>query len=108
MAMRRTKSLSTKVTEAEYAQCQALAGAHTLSEWVRAVLLRAVQPDACQQVILAELLALRTILLNIHFAIANGQTLTSAHMQTLIERADHDKRDKARERVAAAAAGGRA
>jgi hypothetical protein len=106
MASRRTKSLGTKLTDDEYTQCQALAGTQTLSEWARAILLRAVQPDALQQALLAEVLALRTILLNMHFAIANGQALTSAHMQTLIDRADHDKWDKARERAAAAAARG--
>jgi hypothetical protein len=44
----RTKSISTKVTDEEYAQFEALAG---------------------EQTVLAEVLALRTILLNTHFAI---------------------------------------
>ena len=36
----RTKSISTKVTDEEYAQMEALAGGQTISEWARDVLLR--------------------------------------------------------------------
>jgi hypothetical protein len=104
----RTKWLGTKVTEDEYAQCQALAGTQRLTEWARAVLLRATESDALQQALLAEVLALRTILLNVHFAAANGQPVTMDRMQMLIDRADHDKWDKVRERVAAAVARGQA
>jgi hypothetical protein len=106
MPNHRTKWLGTKVTEDEYAQCQALAGTQRLGEWARAVLLRASESDALQQALLAEVLALRTILLNVHFAAANGQPVTVDRMQMLIERADHDKWDKVRERVAAAVARG--
>ena len=53
--------------------------------------------------VLAEILALRTILLNIHFAVSQGQTLDAVEMQKLIARADHDKLGKARERLADAA-----
>jgi len=45
---------------------------------------------------LAEVLALRTILLNVHFAVSQGQTLTAEEMQQLIARADQDKLSKAR------------
>ena len=81
----RTKSISTKVTDEEYAQFEALAG---------------------EQTVLAELLALRTILLNMHFAALQGQTLTAEEMQQLIERADQNKLSKARQRLAEAATGG--
>ena len=102
----RTKSISTKVTDEEYAQFEALAGGQTISEWARDVLLNATKPDAGQQTVLAEVLALRTILLNIHFAVSQGQTLTTEEMQRLIERADRDKLGKAQQRLADAAAGG--
>ena len=59
MATPRTKSLSTKVTEAEYALVQALAGTQTVSEWARAVLLKAAQPDPIPLVVLAEMIAVR-------------------------------------------------
>ena len=40
----RSKSISTKVTEDEYAQFEVLAGDQTISEWVREVLLKAAEP----------------------------------------------------------------
>jgi hypothetical protein len=107
MAIRRTKSLGTKVTEDEFALCQALAGTETLSEWVRKTVRRSLQPDALYLALLAEVLALRTILLNLHFASVAGHALTSDQMQTLIDRADQDKWAKAAERIATAAARGR-
>jgi hypothetical protein len=102
----RTKSISTKVTDEEYAQFEALAGEQTISEWARDVLLKATKPNAGEQTVLAELLALRTILLNMHFAVSQGQTLTAEEMQQLIERADQNKLSKAQQRLAEAATGG--
>jgi hypothetical protein len=101
----RTKSISSKVTDEEYAQFEALAGEQTISEWARDVLLKATKPNAGEQTVLAEVLALRTILLNIHFAVSQGQTLTAEDMQRLIARADQDKLGKARQRLADAAGG---
>ena len=102
----RTKSISTKVTDEEYAQFEALAGEQTISEWARDVLLKATKPNAGEQTVLAEILALRTILLNMHFAVSHGQTLTAEDMQQLIERADQNKLSKAQERLAEATTGG--
>ena len=102
----RTKSVSTKVTDEEYAQFEALAGEQTISEWVRDVLLKATKPNAGEQTVLSEVLALRTMLLNIHFAISQGRTLTAEDMRQLIERADQNKLSKARQRLAEAATGG--
>ena len=99
----RTKSISTKVTDEEYVQFEALAGEQTISEWTRSVLLKATKPDAGEHAVLAEILALRTVLLNIHFAVSQGQTLDAVEMKKLIARADHDKLGKARERFADAA-----
>ena len=106
VAALRTKSISTKVTDEEYTQFEALAGEQTISEWARDVLLKATKPNAGEQTVLAEVLALRTILLNIHFAVAQGRTLTAEEMQQLIERADQNKLSKARQRLAEAATGG--
>ena len=102
----RTKSISTKVTDEEYAQFEAQAGEQTISEWARDVLLKATKPNAGEQTVLAEVLALRTILLNIHFAISQGQTMTVEEMQQLMERADQNKLSKARQRLAEAATRG--
>ena len=102
----RTKSVSTKVSDEEYAQFERLAGGQTISEWTRGVLLKAVKPNTSERIILAELIALRTILLNTLYKLAQGEHLTADEMQRLIDRADQDKFRKAQERLAAAASGG--
>ena len=98
----RTKSISTKVTEEEYMQFEALAGDQTISEWVRDALRKAAKPSPAEQAIVAELLALRMILMNILFTIANREPLTSTAMDDLIKRADAGKLAKAMERLMSA------
>ena len=107
----RTKSISTKVTDEEYTRLEALAGGQTISEWTRDVLLKAakpnsVEPDSADKPILAEVVALRTILLNALYKLAQNEPLTAEEMQQLIERADQERFRRAQERLAAAAAGG--
>src|SRR5438552_17825891 len=94
----RTKSITTEVTEEEYAQFEALAGAQTISEWAREVLLRASKPSPSDQTIVAELLALRMILMNVLFSIANREPLTREDMEDMIHRADASKLAKAQDR----------
>jgi hypothetical protein len=103
MASRRTKSIGTKVTAEEYARIQTLAGDQPVSEWVRAALLKAAEGQVTDSVVLAELLALRTILLNLHFTVCSGAPVTADIMQRLIERADQEKLHQAQTRLAAAA-----
>lgn len=98
----RTKSIGTKVTDEEYRRLQALAGAQTLSEWARQVLLK--QGDShpgptstSDAVLLAELLGLRTILLNLFYALTRGDRITAQQMQEVIGRADAEKADRAAE-----------
>ncbi len=111
----RTKSIGTKVSEEEFAALEECArqADMTLSEWVRAVLLAAPGvelPDddaaLAGRVTLAEVLALRTLFLNLQFRASNGgQTqgpMTEAEMRGLIERADAVKGERARERIEAA------
>jgi hypothetical protein len=100
----RTKSVGTKVTEAEYARLEACACQEglSISEWCRNVLLEkgsGDRPKETEKVTLAEILALRTILLNLHFAVARAETITADAMQAIIERADRDKARKAMERL---------
>jgi hypothetical protein len=100
----RTKSVGTKVTEAEYALLEACASQEglSISEWCRNALLEKSggdQPREAEKVTLAEILALRTILLNLHFAVARAETITADAMQAIIERADRDKAKKAMERL---------
>jgi hypothetical protein len=74
----------------------------TLSEWVRDVLLASspgAGAEAADQVLLAELLALRTILINLLFSVSKGEPVTPEQMQALIERADKDKMRRALERL---------
>jgi hypothetical protein len=98
----RTKSVSTKVSEEEFAELESRARARklTLSEWVRAELL---EPDdgAADEVLLGEVLALRTILMNLLFSISNGKAVTPEAMRELIEKADGDKSRRAMERLTA-------
>ena len=54
MATRRTKSVSTKVTEAEYDVIARRAEPLTVSEWARGILLGATQPDPLHFLLLAE------------------------------------------------------
>jgi hypothetical protein len=113
----RTKTLGTKVSEVEFAQLEAAARERglTLSEWCRETLLARVNrqgekpaadlstvtasANGLSQALMAELVALRAILLNVLFKLANGQTVTAEEMQRLIDRADSDKLKKARERL---------
>ena len=100
----RTKSVGTKLTEAEYALLEACAceAGLSISEWCRSVLLERTNgdlPTETQRIMLSEILALRTILLNLHFAVARGEAITADAMQAIIERADRDKGKKALERL---------
>jgi hypothetical protein len=105
--------LGTKVSEEEFAQLEVAASERglTLSEWCRETLLASVNgqdeksADAggTGHALMAELVALRAILLNVLFKLANGEKPTAEEMQRLIDRADSDKLKKARERLAQAA-----
>ena len=99
MASRRTKSIGTKVTPEEYARMQGLACDQPVSEWVRAALLKAADPRPADATVLAEVLALRTILLNLHFHLCSGAPVTAETMQRLIERADQEKHQQAEARL---------
>ena len=102
----RVKSISTKVSHEEFAALEARARAEnlTLSEWVREALLSALPesgPDS-GEVALAEILALRSLLLNLHFRAGKGESVAEPEMRGLIERADGVKMQRARERIEAA------
>ncbi len=92
----RNKSVGTKVTEAEFEALEMRAHSQklTLSEWVRAELLD-IRKDDGDEVLLAELLALRAILINLLFSLGKGERLTTEAMKELIERADREKVNRA-------------
>jgi len=105
----RTKSVGTKVSEAEFALLEerARGAGMRLAEWVREALLSApVEPGMGSgvdsgEVALGEILALRSLLLNLHFRAAKGEPVAEAEMRGLIERADGSKIERARERMEA-------
>jgi len=101
----RTKSVGTKVSEAEFALLEerARGAGMRLAEWVREALLSAPVesgPDS-GEVALGEILALRSLLLNLHFRAAKGEPVAESEMRGLIERADGTKIERARERMEA-------
>ena len=115
MPQLRTRSAGAKVTEREYSEIEKLAGSRGLNvgEWCRETLMARVNgqepkaatdsPGTDHVALMAELVALRAILLNVLFRQANGTTLTAQEMQGLIDRADSDKLKEARERLERAA-----
>ncbi len=100
MATQRTKSISTKVTATEYADIAERASPRTVSEWTRDVVLGALHPDPLHVLVLAEVLALRTILLNLNYALAANELPPADVMRGLIDQVDAEKLDKARDRIA--------
>jgi hypothetical protein len=62
--------------------------------WVRDALLEQAQTG--DEILLAEVLGLRTIVLNLLFAIAKGEAMTAEQMQELIQQADAKKSERAR------------
>jgi len=98
---RRTKSIGTKLTPEEYAQVLRIADGHTLSDWLRDLLLGLVGPRPADQVVVAEVMALRTIVVNLQFAVASGDPPTADAMKRLIERADDEKHRRALDRLLA-------
>jgi hypothetical protein len=106
MPVRRTKSIGTKVTQEEYTRITALATRQRLSEWIRVVLLDASLRPAIEPIVLAELLALRVIVLNLHYALCKGEPVTKDLLHDVIENADHDKIRYALDCLASARPGG--
>ena len=97
--------MGTKVSEAEFASLEVLAqtAGVTLSEWVRERLLAAPAESGTElatEVVLAELLALRSLFLNLQFRSDKG-SLSESELRALIEKADATKSDRARERLEA-------
>jgi len=96
----RTKTISTKVTEEELARLKELAVANGqgMSEWAREAMLMRLNPGL--EIVLADILALRAILLNVAYALSRNEPLSSERMRELTTRADADKINKAKERLA--------
>jgi hypothetical protein len=101
----RSKSVSTKVSEAELRVLESRAerAGVTLSEWVRDVLLGSsveMGTMAAERTILAEVLAMRTILLNFMLKVGGGVAVPEESSRKLIEWADANKMRRALEALA--------
>jgi hypothetical protein len=101
----RSKSVGTKVSEAELRVLESRAerAGLTLSEWVRDVLLGSsveMGTLAAERAILAEVLAMRTILLNFMLKVGEGTAIPEAASKKLIEWADANKMKRALEVLA--------
>ena len=96
----RTHSIGTKVTEEEFARLQACATERGLSvsEWCREVLLNSADNNhssPTEQIVLAEVIALRTIVANLIYAFTSEGKVTRDQMVAFIERADKSKLKRA-------------
>ena len=101
MAAWRTKVLSVRLTTDEWAAIAHVAAGQSLSAWTRATLLTAAAAPPADQILLAEILALRTLVLHVQVAVHNGEALTTEHLQRLMARVDQDTMRDARARLAA-------
>ena len=101
----RVKSVGTKVSEAELRvlESRAAAAGLTLSEWVRDVLLGSsveMGTMAAERAILAEVMAMRSILLNFMLKLGAGQPIPEKVSRELIAWADGNKMRRALEVLA--------
>src|ERR1700739_640001 len=93
----RSKSVGTKVSEAELRvlESRAEGAGLTLSEWVRDVLLGSsveMGTLAAERAILAEVLAMRTILLNFMLKVGEGNPTPEAGSKKLTDGVDGNNR----------------
>ncbi len=82
----------------------------SMSEWSRRVLLGAAnigQGSAGEQAILAEVIALRTIVANLIYTFASEGKVTAEQMRAFIERADGTKSKRAMELLSQIAQSGK-
>lgn len=97
----RTKSIATRLTEAELGEIEAAASkaGKKVSEWLRDTALasvRASQQEQTDSVLLAEIIGMRDLMLNL-FAQASKGPLSTEDMRKMSAYADSIKEQKARE-----------
>jgi hypothetical protein len=100
MAAVRSRGISTKVTEEDCRTFVERAGLDTVSAWARSALIAAAYNAPTALVLTAEVMALRTIVLRMQYALAHGEALTAETMQQIVDRADAEKLVKAQQRLA--------
>jgi hypothetical protein len=100
----RAKSIATRITEAEFAEVEEAAAraGKKVSEWLRGAALaqaRTSPLDRTDPILLAELMAIRTLVLNL-FASASKGPLTQESVRKMSAYADSIKQQKAEEFLA--------
>lgn len=100
----RTKSIATRLTEAEFAEVEAAAASagQKVSEWLRSATLaqaRAEGEEHTDPILLAEILGMRALMLNL-FAKASEGPLSKEDLRKISEYADAVKQRKAEEVLA--------
>lgn len=119
---RRTRSVSVKVTDAEYPALSACAQAKQMkvAEWGRHALLEAARQSVTQTgaggagsgggehllLLLTELCAFRAAMLNILFTMAQGEHLTAEKLREMVARADAGAAQRAAKLLESAHVGG--
>ena len=105
----RDRTVSTKLTEAEFAQVERLAGdrGQWISEWVRNVLLDAVRDGEPHRLkaTFAEIQAIRLLLINTLEPLLRGEKMTPDQFKELLRYVKNNKRKAADEVLAAYAHG---
>jgi len=104
----RSRTISTRVTEDEWKQLEAIwtSCGLTRGEWSRKVLLNQSEPslaapDSTSELVLllAEVLASRTILINLLHALGRSDSLSAEQVRSLTDRADQEKLRRALDRL---------
>ena len=100
----RAKSIATRITETEFAEIESAASAEgkKVSEWLREAALaqaRGRRPDETDPILLAELMAVRNLLVNL-FASASKGALSDESIRKMTAYADSIKLQKAEEFLA--------
>jgi hypothetical protein len=102
--MYRTKSIATRLTEAEFAEVEGAATktGKKISEWLREVVLghvHAVSEEPTDPILLAEMMGMRSLMVNL-FAKASEGPISSEDLRKMSLYADSIKEQKAREFLA--------
>src|SRR5262245_34093523 len=99
MRARRHRSISTKVSDAEYQTIVRLAEPLTVSEWKRKVLISTVHPDPFHFMLLAEFVSLRTIVVNLVFHLSKHGPVLDEDLNRLVGWADEQRVRDTKERI---------
>lgn len=98
----RNRTVSTKLTELEFAEAERAAAARGqwLSEWVRDVIVREVRIESEGHIAehaFTELVGLQLLLMNVLQPLLLGQKISAEQFQGLVEQIQTTKQNKARE-----------